>query len=483
LSTILLPLLPDKRSVIARLNDSIKTAKAFYGAVCFWSIGPDILDSRIVKLLGQPQSFCIVDIHTPTNVDKLHDFYKQGGTNFHVFAKEIQLKTGERFLQRHLLHIKMLVFDLPDNQAEIWVGSHNFTKQALHGINREATMVLPCQQGDPLYQQARGYLASVLADPDCQLFDPTRLNDYKKLQGLLEEEVEVGCYVLPLAWDSTRMPTLAYQTVTLVGNDEEEGRQLFRYNGENVPLAIRAYDLASNSVRHFAAIVQNQGTIDTRVESSYDLVFGPRHLAVRPPRVMPYVAPLEAPLTSAQLLEYRFWATVRILDELPASLEWEPIQRTSIAEWEYDLETTAELLADELDQLPATTTTPPRRYAAYPSPNEHPNAASMRTSDWLAWVTRRTWRKSPSLPDGRHAKFSAQRNQKQAPTELTKIDEQFRPANREQLLLDYERPMRERFDRQAPPDQQFKARQVPRLIDLLKRYRLKPESIAAWDSM
>lgn len=334
MSSVLLPTLPDKRNVVAQLDQSIKKAEAFYGAVCFWSIGPDILHNHLIKLLGQPHSFCIVDIHTPTNVDKLHDFYKKGGTNFYVFAKEIQLKTGERFLQRHLLHIKMLVFDLPGNQAEIWVGSHNFTRQALHGINREATMVFPCEQDDPLYQQARGYLGSVLADP-------ARLADYKKLQGLPEAEVEGGCYVLPLAWDSTRMPTLAYQTVTLVGNDEEEGRQLFRYNGENVPLAIRAYDLASNSIRHFSAVVQNQGTIDARVESSYDLAFGPRHLAVRPPRVMPYVAPLEEPLTSTQLLEYRFWATVRILDELPASLEWEPIQRSSIAEWEYDSETSA----------------------------------------------------------------------------------------------------------------------------------------------
>jgi hypothetical protein len=483
LSTVLLPTLPDKRSIVARLNDSIKAAEAFYGAVCFWSIGPDILDSYLVKLLGQSHSFCIVDIHTPTNVDKLHDFYKQGGTNFHIFAKEIQLKTGERFLQRHLLHIKMLVFDLPGNQAEIWVGSHNFTKQALYGINREATMILPCQQGDPLYQQARGYLASVLADPDCQPFDPARLDDYKKLQGLPEEEVEVGCYVLPLAWDSTRMPTLAYQTVTLVGKDEEEGRQLFRYNGENVPLAIRAYDLASNSIRHFAAIVQNQGTIDAHVKSSYDLVFGPRHLAVRPPRVMPYVAPLEAPLTSTQLLGYRFWATVRILDELPADLDWEPIQRTSIAEWEYDSEVSHELYAEELVQEPPYDFTSSSSYLASIPPNDSFDEAGTRTRHWLDWVTRRTSRKSPGPPDGRHALFSAQRNPKPTPTELDKIDDQFRPANREQLLLDYERPMRETFDKQAAPDQQFKARQVPRLVDLLKRYRLKPESLAAWASM
>lgn len=131
MSASLLPQLTHKRTIVAQLNKTINKAKAIYGAVCFWSIGPDVLSAKLVDLLSKPDSFCIVDLHTPTNVDKINEFYDGGGTNLYIFAKELTTKTGERFLQRHLLHIKMLVFDLPGNQAEVWVGSHNFTKQAL----------------------------------------------------------------------------------------------------------------------------------------------------------------------------------------------------------------------------------------------------------------------------------------------------------------------------------------------------------------
>jgi len=476
-----LPEVPDKRSVVARLNESIKQAGAFYGAVCFWSIGPDVLDERLVELLGQSGSFCIVDIHIPTNFDNLSLFHQEGGTNFYIFAKQIKVKTGEYYLLRHLLHTKMLVFDMPGNQAEVWIGSHNFTLQALRGINREASMIFSCQQGDPVYMQARTYLESVLADPDCKPFDPSKLHDYKKLQGIPEEEVEVGCYVLPLAWDSHLMPTLSYQTVTLVGNDEEEGRQLFRHNGEKVPLAIRAYDLASDSIRHFSAIVQNQGIIDPNVPSSFDLDFGPRHLAVRPNGIMPYVAPLSEPLTSVQLLEYRFWATVRILDELPEPLDWEPIQRISKAIWETNDEITYELYEDDLydrvvigDASESSLELLQRSYTTSDFTDSSSTAVSTRVQHWLDWVTHRSLRRTPGLSKGCRAVFTFERFASATQTELDRIDEQFRPVNRKQLLLDYERPMRERFDGRGLADQTFKDNHVPRLSELLKRYRLKP---------
>jgi hypothetical protein len=472
----LLPQQPDQRNIIACLNQTLQKAQAFYGAVCFWSIGPDVLSKSLIGLLGQPGSFCIVDIHTPTNVDKLHLFHANGGTNFYIFAKEVQLKTGEHYLQRHLLHIKMLVFDLPNKQAEIWIGSHNFTKQALHGINREASMIVPCYQGDVIYQQARAYLSSVLADPDCRPFDPKLIDDYKKLQGIPEDELEGGCYVLPLAWDSSRMAALAQQTVTLVGNDLEEGRQLFRVNGDSYPLAIRAYDLSSNSIRHFSAIVQNQGAIDSGVESSYDLAFGPRHLAVRPPGVMPYVAPLEESLTKEVLLEFRFWATIRILDELPELIAWVPVQRNSNAGWEHESETTRALRQeginwDYYEELAAQTPAFDN-YAALQFEDTSATAVNARVNRWLDWATWRAPRTMPGPPEGRHALFSSQRPQRPVVTELDKLTENFRPKNRSQLLSDYEAPIRERYYERTSTDDKLDDKRKPRLENLVKRYRL-----------
>ena len=209
MSAKLLPSDPNKRSILAQLNDSLESATNLYASVCFWSIGPGVLSHHLERVLAQSGSFCIADIHCPTNVDKLAQFHDLGVTKLYLFFKEIQPKKLEAHLQRHLLHTKMLLIDLPDNRAELWVGSHNFTKQALKGINREATLVIPYYKDDVLYTQAQRYFSSILQDSDCRQFDPNLLDTYKELQGLPKEEVESGPYILPLAWDSTEWPTPA----------------------------------------------------------------------------------------------------------------------------------------------------------------------------------------------------------------------------------------------------------------------------------
>jgi len=57
----------------------------------------------------------------------------------------------------------MLLFWANDGAAELWVGSHNWTKRALLGLNVEASLVLRLTMSSPLFAAAADYLARMKA--------------------------------------------------------------------------------------------------------------------------------------------------------------------------------------------------------------------------------------------------------------------------------------------------------------------------------
>ncbi len=374
------------RSIVQPLDATIARAQRLYGAVAYWTVGPDVLHPRLVELLQQPDSFCCVDLHLPTDVDKLNEFARRGAKHLYIQCHEVR-QSGERHLHRHLLHTKLLLFDLPKGQAEVWVGSYNFTKQALLGANREAALVLGTAQGSDLYQQVRAYLEAIRADVHCHHFDPNRLDDYKKLQGLPDDEPEPECFVLPVAWHSDRMATLTRQTLLLLGHDADERRLLAQADAANSPVVLRAYDLSTGLTTHYGVTIQNQGAIDRLVPSSYALSFGERHLAVRPPGTLPYVAPQVNPLPPAELRNFKFWASLLVLDQLPAALRLLPRERADAAVWQRDWQATQELRSqlhtspDEGRQLVLT-------YDAQPLAPAPPREIipELSAEQWLRWA-------------------------------------------------------------------------------------------------
>jgi hypothetical protein len=191
---------------------------------------------------------------------------------------------------------------------------------------------------------------------------------------------------------------------------------------------------------------------------------------------MPYVAPLEESLTKEVLLEFRFWATIRILDELPELIAWVPVQRNSNAGWEHESETTRALRQeginwDYYEELAAQTPAFDN-YAALQFEDTSATAVNARVNRWLDWATWRAPRTMPGPPEGRHALFSSQRPQRPVVTELDKLTENFRPKNRSQLLSDYEAPIRERYYERTSTDDKLDDKRKPRLENLVKRYRL-----------
>ncbi|MCB2411048.1 phospholipase D-like domain-containing protein [Hymenobacter lucidus] len=505
----LLPANPYKRSIIQQLNSSLQHAEALYASVCFWSIGPGVVSHDLERVLAQPGSFCIADIHSPTNVDKLAQFYELGVTKLYLFFKEIQPKKLDAYLQRHLLHTKMLLIDLPDNKAELWVGSHNFTKQALKGVNREATLVLPCFKDDVLYTQAQRYFSSILQDPDCRQFDPNLLDTYKELQGLPKDEVESGPYFMPLAWDSNEMTTLAQHLILLAGADAQELNQFKLIDNDKNQLAIRAHDLAGGPVRYFSAALHMQGSIFPDDPGSYDIRLGQRHLAVRNGTQLPFVAPLEEEHSRETLRKFRYHVSIRILDELPQDLQFADDKAPAEAKWRADEETNKMLAqagmrtdyygADRPLYRAVQIAAPIQwdstlhdvapfdannRVAPSPAADDISNSRepyvsttpdnATRVSRWLERARQRRYRSAPTEPKGLHVEFFHQHAQKHLPSAFASLDEEFLPANLPALRADFEQPLREVYYREdAQQLQAPDSTQGPQVRKLLKRYRLR----------
>ncbi len=69
---------------------------------------------------------------------------------------------------------------MPDGTAELRVGSHNWTKRALLGLNVEASLVVRAKQTSRVVAAAADYLArtQAIAEP----FDLAKVDVYRQLQ-------------------------------------------------------------------------------------------------------------------------------------------------------------------------------------------------------------------------------------------------------------------------------------------------------------
>lgn len=342
----LLPIDWENRSVVPRLNQTLEIAEALYASVAFWTISPGYLSARLEQLLAKSPSFCCVDLRGGTNLNRLLAFHDAKASELFLFLRKVT-QSSELALNRHLLHTKLLLFDLPDGQAELWVGSHNFTAYALGGGNREASLVLTVSQRTEIYQQAKAYLLALRQE--CTQFDRAQLDQYKQLQGT-DDDPELECYVLPLFWDSQRhqrgLHTLADQTALLLTRDAETGARLIRHFGHDKPLLVWAYDLATGEPSYWNAEVQNAARITSRTNSSSDLRFGHPLLITVQDQQLPQLRPKTQELDQALLREFSHSASLRLYANVTARYQLlPPPDPEAKARWVLDPLATTELHA------------------------------------------------------------------------------------------------------------------------------------------
>lgn len=182
---------PYSADVTGRLTQTLYEAEGLRASVAYWTIDSLYLGSGLAPRIAQPRGFVCVDIHLPTNIDRLNALVAKGG-DVRLHLKKISGNTETcpaPDMPPYLLHTKLLLFDLPGDEAELWVGSHNWTQRALEGPNLEASLVLRIKKDSPLYRQASEMLEYI--HDLCTPFDPTAVEYYKQLQQSLRDDPPV----------------------------------------------------------------------------------------------------------------------------------------------------------------------------------------------------------------------------------------------------------------------------------------------------
>ena len=178
---------PGDADIKDRLTRSIAQAQIMRAAVAYWTVGPDDVCPLLATRLSRPKSFLCIDVHFPTDLDQVSLLDGRGANVYlHLRHLSIGTETINRGLPRHLMHTKLLLFDLDDDTAEIWTGSHNWTLRALGGPNVEASLVLQVSRDSAIYADTVATLESIR--DLCHRFQRSELELYKQLQWQQKDE-------------------------------------------------------------------------------------------------------------------------------------------------------------------------------------------------------------------------------------------------------------------------------------------------------
>ena len=303
--------------VLARLSRTIEHAQQVRAAIAYWCVNPDAVNSRLVAELSGDGFLC-VDFHLPTDIDILYDMKETGANVYlHLLHPNPQPADLKTHMPDYLLHPKVLLFDLPDEKAELWVGSHNWTARALSGLNIEASVVFLLGREAPLYAVTVQFLEEVRSL--CQPFDLSSRSYYKWLQGQASGE---PVWVLEL--EGKLAPNLSGERVTVFETSEDEYKNLRNVDKDLIVSAIE--HPAGNNYLYRATIT------DTGRLGGAGVAFGSRIHGLHTGRGRPHVSGPAVPDASAVGTACA-WATVQVKDPLPvafALFEMPPGERWQI---------------------------------------------------------------------------------------------------------------------------------------------------------
>ncbi|MHA6248182.1 phospholipase D family protein [Pontibacter sp. CAU 1760] len=292
-----------------RLQKTIQEADALRGCVAFWVIKPDYLGADFTDLLSRKESFYCIDIHYPTNIDNIDAFHKLGAKKLFLHLRKAGRTKEELKLPKHLLHAKIMLFDLPGGQAEIWIGSHNLTKRALNGINHEASTVIKCAKHSDFYNQVNAYLKDI--KKNCSPYDPKLLEIYRSIQDDCNRIDDEATYLIPIIGIDTEQ--LRKKTLILLGDDVDDLQNL-GLGKVNRKIIIQAFDLEKNEKKKIwlKASVLNTGKIVKSNPSSYSLEFSSQFYAIRTDNFFPFHSSNFKQIKPENLKQFAYWASISV---------------------------------------------------------------------------------------------------------------------------------------------------------------------------
>ena len=136
------------------LVNNIKNCKRFFLSIAFFTdiLRRDKKTHRVFIEKLRQDSFIIVDVEKPTDFEYL-SLLKDQGCNIYFCKPSIDSK-GDR---QRLMHTKIYIFEF-ESEAEVWVGSMNFTQYGIKGENLECSVKMKFSLKDPKLNEIKNYV-------------------------------------------------------------------------------------------------------------------------------------------------------------------------------------------------------------------------------------------------------------------------------------------------------------------------------------
>jgi hypothetical protein len=293
-----------KSSIKQRLKESLCKCENVKGAVAYWTIDIDFIE-ELASVLKRDESYYCIDIHSPTNIDYLAKF-KHFGSNILLHNYEIKINSKNYELEEkkkvsYLLHSKIILFEMPDNNVEIWLGSHNFTQRAILGVNIESSFIVKSNKDSKIYKDVLDYLTFI--KDNCVVFDVNDVDFYKKLQG--QQEEDSAKWVLELVGKNVDN-LVEEKTIQLLGvGNNDIGDTLGK------EIIIQILDVDNGKEYIYEAKIIQAGEIDPQNPKSLEIEFSARRYAVRGEDKLPYLKQ-EKEIDSAILIKHNYFINLEV---------------------------------------------------------------------------------------------------------------------------------------------------------------------------
>jgi hypothetical protein len=286
--------------VLTRLNRTIEQAQKVRAVIAYWCVKPDVVNPTLIRRLSGDGFLC-VDFHLPTDIDILGEMKASGANVFlHLLHPNPQPGDLRIRMPEYLLHPKILLCDLSDGSAELWVGSHNWTARALSGLNIEASLILRLEREGPLYGEVERFLED--ARSLCEPFDLSSASYYKWLQGQAG-----GDSVWVLEVQGKLAPELSGTRVTVFETSEAEYKNLRNVDKD---LMLSALAVPDGEEHLYQATITDTGRLE-RAGVGFDSRIHGLHTGRGRPEVDGPTVPDAAVLKRACA-----WATVQVKERL-----------------------------------------------------------------------------------------------------------------------------------------------------------------------
>jgi hypothetical protein len=289
-------------SIVPPLKSSLSRCAWLQGAVAFWTVSDSFFSNRIAHALRDGNSFMCVDLHLPTDIDALAGLVKSGA-QFWLLCEDIP--TQSEFGKKeppYLLHPKVLLFYFRDGTAELWVGSHNWTRRALWGLNVEYSVVLTLRQDSRLFFDVLEYLRWIKSV--CTVFEIGNVEIYRQLQRSREERT-----VPVIDVEAVGAHDLSGLEISIFGTDQQDLKELGTVHRQAY-LSATENDF-SEKIHIYPARIMQTGELNSGIAGAGTVEFSPRRYAFRRGRRFPELL-AKCEVSASTMAAARYYVTLQL---------------------------------------------------------------------------------------------------------------------------------------------------------------------------